>query len=106
MVRVAPAAVREVVYQIKSLGSLEAEDMVQVTAEVEGAVTEVRFHEGDVVTPQTLLARIDPDRYRLALQRAKAAPDQAIAALGLAQADLLRPDERARHPPVAPDARS
>src|SRR5712691_9282782 len=97
MVRVAPAAGREVVYQIKALGSLEAEEMVQVTAEVEGAVTEVRFHEGDVVTPQTLLARIDPDRYRLELERAKAALDQAIAELGRAQADLRRREELARN---------
>src|SRR6266511_1438444 len=64
MVRVATVAMQELVYQIKALGSLEAEELVQVTAEVEGAVTEVRFHEGDLVTPKTLLARIDPDRYR------------------------------------------
>ena len=101
MVRVAPAEVREVVYQIKALGSLEAEEMVQVTAEVEGAVTEVRFHEGDLVTPKTLLARIDPDRYRLELERAKAALDQSIAELGRAQADLRRREELARNQLVA-----
>ena len=101
MVRVSPAAVREVVYQIKALGSLEAEEMVQVTAEVEGAVAEVRFHEGDSVTPQTLLARIDPDRYRLEVERAKAALDQAIAELGRAQADLKRREELARNQLVA-----
>ena len=58
-------AAQDVTYQIKALGSLEAEEIVQVTAEVEGAVTAVRFHEGDRVGPQTVLAPIDPERYRL-----------------------------------------
>ena len=95
MVRVATVAMQELVYQIKALGSLEAEEMVQVTAEVEGAVTDVRFHEGDVVTPQTVLLRIDPARYRLELDRAKAALDQSTAELGRAQADLRRREELA-----------
>ena len=49
-VQVAPAAVQDVVYPIKALGSLEAEELIQVTAEVEGAVSEVLFHEGDRVS--------------------------------------------------------
>lgn len=101
MVRVAPVAVRDVVYQIKALGSLEAEEMVQVTAEVEGAVTDVRFHEGDVVTPQTVLLRIDPERYQLELERAKASLDQANAELGRAQADLQRREQLAESKLVA-----
>jgi multidrug efflux pump subunit AcrA (membrane-fusion protein) len=64
-VRVAPVVVEDVVYQIKALGSLEAQDLVHVTAEVEGAVTDVRFHEGDRVSSETVLLRIDPERYRL-----------------------------------------
>jgi len=93
MVRVAPVSVQEVIYQIKALGSLEAEEMVQVTAEVEGAVVEVNFHEGDRVGPKTVLARIDPDRYRVELERARAALDQSKAELGRAQADLKRREE-------------
>jgi membrane fusion protein, multidrug efflux system len=93
MVRVAPVSVQEVIYQIKALGSLEAEEMVQVTAEVEGAVTDVRFHEGDRVTSNTVLAQIDPDRYRVELERAKAALDQSKAELGRSQADLKRREE-------------
>jgi RND family efflux transporter MFP subunit len=93
MVRVAPVLVQEVIYQIKALGSLEAEEMVQVTAEVEGAVSDVRFHEGDRVNPQTVLAQIDPERYRVELDRAKAALDQSKAELGRAQADLKRREE-------------
>jgi len=89
-VRVAPAAVQDVVYQIKALGSLEAQDMVQVTAQVEGVATDVRFNEGDRVTRSTVLLRIDPARYRLELERAKAQLDQAKADREQAEADLKR----------------
>jgi multidrug efflux system membrane fusion protein len=89
-VRVAPVAVQDVVYQIKALGSLEAQDMVQVTAQVEGVASDVRFREGDRVTPSTVLLRIDPERYRLELERAKAALEQATAEQGRAEADLER----------------
>jgi multidrug efflux system membrane fusion protein len=78
-VRTAPVAVQDVSYTIQALGSLEAEEMVQVTAEVEGAVAEVRFHEGDRVGPDTVLLRIDPERYRLEFQRAEASFKKAEA---------------------------
>jgi multidrug efflux system membrane fusion protein len=89
-VRVAPVAVQDVVYQIKSLGQIEAQDMVQVTAQVEGVATDVRFREGDRVGPQTVLLRIDPDRYRLEAERARAALEQARAEQDRAGADLTR----------------
>jgi RND family efflux transporter MFP subunit len=89
-VRVAPVSVQDVVYQIKALGSLEAQDMVQVTAQVEGVASDVRFREGDRVTPNTVLLRIDPERYRLELERAKATLEEATAERGRAEADLTR----------------
>ena len=100
-VRVAPVVVRDVVYEIKALGSLEAEETAQVTAEVEGAVSEVRFHEGDRVSRETLLLRIDPERYRLEAERSKATLDQAIADLGRAQSDLRRREQLAQDQLVA-----
>jgi membrane fusion protein, multidrug efflux system len=89
-VRVAPVLVQDVVHQIKALGSLEAKDMVQVTAQVEGVVTDVRFREGDRVTPQSVLLRIDPDRFKVEAERARALEQQARAELDRAQADLAR----------------
>jgi multidrug efflux system membrane fusion protein len=89
-VRVAPVLVQDVVHLIKALGSLEAQDMVQVTAQVEGVASDVRFREGDRVSPATVLLRIDPDRHRVEAERAKALKDQATAELGRAQADLQR----------------
>ena len=89
-VRVSPVSVQDVVYQIKSLGQIEAQDMVQVTAQVEGVATDVRYREGDRVSTSTVLLRIDPDRYRLEAERAKAVLEQAKAERGQAEADLKR----------------
>jgi membrane fusion protein, multidrug efflux system len=102
-VRVAPVAVQDVVYEIKAVGSLEAEELVQITAEVEGAVAEVRFHEGDRVGPATVLVRIDPDRYRLEAARAQASLQKARADAERARTDLKRREELAAQQLVAPE---
>jgi multidrug efflux system membrane fusion protein len=95
-VRVAPVEARDVVYSVKTLGSLEAEERVQVTAELDGAVAEVLFHEGDRVTPDTVLARIDPERYRLEAARAEAAHRKAVADWERAEAERKRREELAK----------
>jgi len=100
-VKIAPVSVQDVVYEIKALGSLEPEEMVQVTAEVEGAVTDVRFHEGDRVSPARVLLRIDPERYRLEAQRAEAAYKRTLADQHRAEEDLRRREELARERLVA-----
>jgi multidrug efflux system membrane fusion protein len=96
-VRVAPVAEQDVVYQIKSLGQIEARDMVQVTAEVDGVATDVRFREGDRVSPGTVLLRIDPARYRLEAERAQALLEQARAEQDRAAADLKRREALAQN---------
>jgi multidrug efflux system membrane fusion protein len=96
-VRVAPVAVQDVVYQIKSLGQIEAQDMVQVTAQVEGVATDVRFREGDRVGRGTVLLRIDPDRYRLEAERAQAVLEQSQAEQDRAGADLRRREALAQN---------
>jgi multidrug efflux system membrane fusion protein len=70
--------------------------MVQVTAQVEGVASVVRFREGDRVGPGTVLLRIDPDRHRVEAERAEALEDQAVAELQRAQADLARREALAR----------
>jgi membrane fusion protein, multidrug efflux system len=107
-VRTAAAVTKDVVYRVNALGSLEAEEVVQVVAQVEGAVSEIRFHEGDHVTRDTVLLLIDPERYRLEAARAEAALlrsqsdlKQAKEELGrrerLANAELLAMDEVTRY---------
>jgi multidrug efflux system membrane fusion protein len=89
-VRVAPVAARDVTYKVQALGSLEADELVQVTAEVNGAVSQVLFNEGDRVTPETVLVRIDPDRYRLEAARAEAAHRRSIADWRRAESEMSR----------------
>jgi multidrug efflux system membrane fusion protein len=94
-VRVEPVAVRDVVYAIQAVGTLEAEEIVQVTAEVEGAVAAVMFNEGARVSPRTVLAHIDPNRYRLEADRAQAALQRAEADARRAESDFRRREELA-----------
>jgi multidrug efflux system membrane fusion protein len=100
-VRADVVKLQDVVYSIKALGSLEADELVQVTAEVDGAVSEVRFNEGDRVSPQTLLARIDPERYRLEAERAEATYKKALADQNRAEAELKRREALASEQLVA-----
>lgn len=97
----APVAARDVVYEVKALGSLEPEELVQITAEVNGAAKEVRFNAGDHVTAETVLVRIDPDRYRLEAVRAEAARRRAIADWKRAESDLSRREALAKENLVA-----
>ncbi len=71
-VKTAPVELRDVTYTIEAVGSIETERETQVVAGVEGIVTSVRFREGDAVTPATVLATIDPERYRMQADRARA----------------------------------
>jgi membrane fusion protein, multidrug efflux system len=92
-VRVAAVTPQDVVYSVKALGSLEPEELIQVTAEVEGAVTDVRFNEGDRVTSETVLARIDPERYKLEAARAEAGLVRAEADARRARQELERREQ-------------
>jgi multidrug efflux system membrane fusion protein len=100
----APVSVRDVDSVIEAQGSIEAEEEVQVVAGVEGIVTRVRFREGDLVTPATVLAEIDPERYRLFAERARANLDKTIAQERQGEADLKRREELLRQqPPLISD---
>ena len=88
--------VQQVTYSIQAVGSLEAEDMIQVTAELDGVLTEVKFREGDHVTKDTVIALIDPDRYRLEADRAEANYRRAVADGAQAMATLARREALAK----------
>jgi multidrug efflux system membrane fusion protein len=95
-VRAAQVGRQDVVYAIRAVGSLSADEVVQVTAEVEGPVRDVTFNEGQRVTPETLLARIDPEKYRLEAQRAEATVRKAESERLRAQAELQRREQLAK----------
>jgi hypothetical protein len=93
-VRVAAVQAQDVTYRVKALGSLEAEELVQVTAEVDGAVAAVDFHEGDRVTSARCWCA-STDRYRLEAERTQAykarrsAGRSRLAPGGLAKEQLV-----------------
>jgi multidrug efflux pump subunit AcrA (membrane-fusion protein) len=72
-------SVHPVTYPIQAVGSLLAEEIVRVPARVRGVVDQIAFNEGRSVGPGTVLARIDIERYRLALARSEANWQQAEA---------------------------
>jgi multidrug efflux system membrane fusion protein len=94
-VRASAVVRQDVVYSFRALGSLQPDEVVQVTAEVEGPVRDVTFNEGMRVTPETLLARIDPQRYRLEAQRAEASYRKAQADRAQAEAERARREQLA-----------
>lgn len=100
-VRTAVVVPRDVVYEVKVLGSLEPEELVQIPAEVGGSAKEVRFNAGDRVTPDTVLVAIDPERYRLEAERAEAALRKAVADWQRSEADTRRRQALAKESLVA-----
>jgi len=87
-VEVRPVETRDVTYTIQAVGSLEAREIIRVPARVAGVVQDIAFQEGKVVAPNQVLARVDPERYRLAAQRAEATYRQAEAQAHEAEAAL------------------
>ncbi len=87
-VEVRPAESRTVTYSIQTVGSLQARETLRVPARVAGVVQDIAFQEGTYVTPDKVLARIDPERYRLTAARAEATYLQAQAAAREAEAAL------------------
>lgn len=95
-VRAGQVKVQQVTYSIQAVGSLEAEDMIQVTAELDGVLTSVNFREGDRVTENTVIATIDPDRYKLEAERAEANYRRAVADGSQAAATYARREALAK----------
>ncbi len=79
---------RQVEYTVSAVGSVEAFERVEVTARVPGAIEQVRFAEGDIVSPEQVLVEIEPARYRLSVEAARATRERAEAALAEAKAGL------------------
>jgi len=98
-VQVAPLELRQVSYTVMAPGSMEAFQQVQITARVAGAVDKVNFAEGASVKQGDLLVAIEPDRYQVAVDQAKAALDRAVATEKSAEAELARRQQAvAQHP--------
>jgi multidrug efflux system membrane fusion protein len=91
-VELVSVAAERVEYTVTAVGSVDAYERVQLTARVAGVVEHVRFSEGNVVKKGTVLVEIDPARYNLAVRRAKATLDRALATEAEAKMNLARRD--------------
>lgn len=89
-VEVAPVEARDVEYTVNAVGSVEAFEVVQITARVPGVVERVLFAEGQEVKKGQVLAEIEPTRYSLEVEAAEATLRKAEAASEEARAGAER----------------
>lgn len=89
-VEVAKVEARRVEYTVSAVGSVEAFEQVSVTARVPGTVEKVNFVEGNFVDPGRVLVEIEPERYRLAVESARANLEKSRAAKAEAESGLKR----------------
>lgn len=78
---------RPVERTVTALGTLAAYEQVTLRVKVPGRLQTIAVDLGDVVQPGQVVARIEPDDYRLRVQQAEAALAQARARLGLPAED-------------------
>jgi RND family efflux transporter MFP subunit len=86
---------RAIDYTVETVGILEAEAQTDIAAGVSGVVDEVLFREGDQVTPDTVLLKVDQRRYTAAADVARSNEKRAEAAVALAK-DLANRAQQAR----------
>jgi membrane fusion protein, multidrug efflux system len=84
-VSVETAERRTVPILVELAAQTEAAATVEVRANVEGRLTEMSFHEGNLVKKGQVLFRIDPRRCAAALQLAKASVEKAEGDLEMAR---------------------
>jgi membrane fusion protein, multidrug efflux system len=95
-VEVAQVAKRPIQASYHGTAALEAPNEAQVVAKTSGVLLQLMAEEGDMVKAGQVLARIDPDRPRLELQRAE-------AMLKKLQAEMARSKELFERKLVAAD---
>jgi multidrug efflux system membrane fusion protein len=83
-------AQKDVPIYLGGIGNVQAFNTVTVRARVDGQVQKIAFTEGQDVKAGDLLAQIDPDPYRTALDQAVAKKGQDEAQLANARVDLKR----------------
>lgn len=91
---------RRIDYKVSAPGSVDAFEVVQVTARVAGAVETVLFREGDEVQENQVLIEIEPRRFDLMVQAAEAAEKRAKSQYEDAEAGLKRRQEAVAKSPT------
>jgi multidrug efflux system membrane fusion protein len=83
-------AEKDVPIYLGGIGTVQAFNTVTIRPRVDGQVTKIAFTEGQDVRAGELLAQIDPDPFRTALEQAAAKKGQDEAQLANARVDLQR----------------
>jgi multidrug efflux system membrane fusion protein len=89
-VGVATAAKADIPVTLTSLGTVTSLATVTVKSQISGYLTEIHFHEGQVVKKGDLLAQVDPRPYRAALDQYEGQLERDQALLDNARLDLQR----------------
>jgi membrane fusion protein (multidrug efflux system) len=76
LLNVAPTTIQD---RINLPGVIEPWEKLSVLAKIHGTVMKVEVSEGETVTKGQVIARLDPDDYRIALDSARATYELAIA---------------------------
>ncbi len=95
-VRIATAVETKVARTVSATGTLAAEDQVVLGTKVIGRISEIAVDLGSRVRKGETIARIDPSDYRLRVEQAEAALQQARVRLGLpaeGSSDRINPEQ-------------
>jgi RND family efflux transporter MFP subunit len=88
-VEIATARAEETTLHVSTQGEVRAKTQAEVAAQVAGVIVEIspRLEPGAFFTKGEILARIDPDQYRLAVDRSRSQVARAREALARAQSE-------------------
>jgi membrane fusion protein, multidrug efflux system len=89
-VTVAQPSIEKVERIISAVGTLEAEDQVQVTTEVSGIINEIKFEEGQKIKQGDALAILDQTNFKLNLENSQALLERAKTNMVLADSNYNR----------------
>ena len=89
-VTVITAAARDVPVYLNGLGAVTPLNTVTVKSRVDGQLDRVTFHEGDIVSKDSLLAEIDPRPFQVQLEQAEGQLARDQAQLDNAKVTLAR----------------
>ncbi len=92
-VQVQAVATRSVAQEIRAGGTLDPAEVVQITNRVAGVAEHVAFNAGDAAKAGQVLVEIEPERFRIAIERAQAGLAKAEAQVAEARAALARREE-------------
>lgn len=93
-VSVSKVELKTIVETVSANGKIQPEVEVKISSDVSGEITELFVKEGDSVRAGTLLARIDPELYESARDRAEASLNNSKANLANAKARLLQSEAK------------